>query len=507
MKVIIDGKSVEAHENESLKSLIKRVGMEIKEGCTIAVKRHLDIERTPTNLYEVITTKGKMILRWECDKEIEKWKQTYKGFEGCSVRWSTNDAVVFGPAKTEFIPSKEWVELRRYEMTVSLSGLSNENSHLVFSKRQHSALYFPPKDCNVLGRVVYGRHLIEFFKMGDRIIKISPVLEKKIDPRSLMRIDVDYGLREGEEVFTKMEIILDPLSPVCGEHVYNALNGGFTVSRKTSKFIADDKMSLMSIKSERTGIRYRGDVSVRNSGLNAGSVYVYLQKAPISKDHSIVGRVERGVELADVAREGDLINVVLKPERLDLLGNRQGDVGPLLEKHNIKHIRDGYASDDGIVVDHAPPTTLEIYQRREVKCKGLHRSQILRIRLDKDRAPASVKYFKKITGLDIKRVGSLEVFFWTKDVVLFKGDEVLGKAIMPENIPKESVGAGTIGITNSVKRFAGMIGIRFSESDKFGPTAESFEGTNIIGKVLENLEVLKDLKEGKKVYIMEEEHD
>ncbi|MCX8181966.1 MAG: methanogenesis marker 3 protein [Candidatus Methanomethyliaceae archaeon] len=500
---MVDGTEMEAREDENLGDFLDRVGIIIKEGYIVAVKRKIDVESIPTNLYEVHTTRGKMIIRWECDDELEKWRRTYKSFEGCGVRWATIDAVVFGPTKTEFVPSKEEVELRRYEITVSLSGSSNESSHLVFSKRTHSALYFPPKGCRVLGRVVYGRHLLDVFRIGDKIVKISPVFEKKFDPRSLLRVEKDYKLKEGDMIFTKMEILLDTRSPVCVEHVYNMLSEGFTVTRKTSRFIAHDKARLISIKSEVVGERDRGVISVRSSGNNTGSVYIYLQKAAISKDHTIAGRVVNGIELADVAREGDLIRTVLTPERLDLLGRSQGEVNKVLERIGIKHVREGYIDDDGIVVDHSPATTIEIYKQGIVRCTGLPHDQILKVRLYENSAPISVKYFRRVAGLDLRRVGRLDVFFSTKDVVLFKGDESFGKSLMPENIPNEKVGAGEIGVTNSVKKFAGMVGIRLTESDKFGPTAESFDGTNIVGRVLENIALLKGLREGRRVYIME----
>lgn len=503
MKVLVDGEEMEAHEGESLKEFLRRAGISVKEGYMIAVKRKVDVESIPTNLYEVLTTKGKMVLRWECNEEAERWKQAYRGFEGCGVRWSSLDAVVFGPTKTEFLPSKEEVELRRYEITVSLSGSSNESSHLVFSKRTHSALYFPPKGCRVMGRVVYGRHLLETLKVGDKIIKIAPVLERRFDPRLLARAEMDYKLREGDSIFTKMEVVLDPQSPVCVEHVYNALSKGFFVTRRTSRFIASDKASLISIKSEGLGGRDRGVISVRNSGNYAGSIYLYLQKTAISKDHTIAGHVVKGIELADAAGEGDLIDVVLIPERLDLLGRSHGEVAKLLEKHGIKLIKEGYDGDDGIIVDHSPATTVEIYNQKEVRCKSLPRDEILRVQLDERSAPISVKYFRRVTGLDIRRVGRLDVFFSTKDVVLFKGDESLGRALLPENVPKGNVDPGTIGVTNSVKRFAGMVGIRLTESDKFGPTAESFDGTNIVGRVLENIGTFNRLKEGSRIYIME----
>ena len=62
---------------------------------------------------------------------------------------------------------------------------------------------------------------------------------------------------------------------------------------------------------------------------------------------------------------------------------------------------------------------------------------------------------------------------------------------MPPNLPEGKVAANIVGVTNAAKKFAGMVGVRFNESKDFGPTAEKFEGTNIIGEVINNLDALK----------------
>jgi UPF0288 family protein (methanogenesis marker protein 3) len=58
-------------------------------------------------------------------------------------------------------------------------------------------------------------------------------------------------------------------------------------------------------------------------------------------------------------------------------------------------------------------------------------------------------------------------------------------------------------VTNAVKKFAGMVGVRFTESTEFGPTAERFEGTNIVGEIVANLDGMKKLGGKKTVYITE----
>jgi UPF0288 family protein (methanogenesis marker protein 3) len=51
------------------------------------------------------------------------------------------------------------------------------------------------------------------------------------------------------------------------------------------------------------------------------------------------------------------------------------------------------------------------------------------------------------------------------------------------------------------RRQIGVIGVRFENNDEFGPTGEPFQGTNIVGKVVEGIENLEKFKEGDTVYV------
>lgn len=506
MKVSVDSLQADAEPGTTIESLAKRLGIELFNDCIIAVRRPVEPEKVATNLFEIYTTKGRMIIRLECEKVLDGWRRAYKRFEGASIRWVTRDAAVFGPVLTDFEPSRDAVELKRYEITLSLAGFSNENSHIVFSRKLHSSVYAPPRGCGVLGRVVYGRHLVDELRMGDRITRIEPIIETKEAEKAVVRVVRSYELREPVQIYTRLGIELDTSSPASGELTYNVISDRtLTASRKTSRFIACDRVNVISLVNERIDRRARGAVTVRNSGTNAGSVYVYLRETTLTTSHNIVGRVTEGIELADMAMEGDRIAVKVNPSWLDILGRTQQEVNKLLKAHGIKHTRKGDTSDQAVVVEQDPPTTLEVYRKGEVSCLGVQPTQVVKVQLFYKEAPNSVKYFKRVTGLDLKREGKLTVYFSTPkmEMILFKGDDVLAKELMPENIPAGTVEANLIGVTNAAKRYAGMIGIRFIESDEFGPSAERFEGTNIIGKIVENHDALKILKEKGTVYLSE----
>ncbi|MDI9644020.1 MAG: methanogenesis marker 3 protein [Candidatus Verstraetearchaeota archaeon] len=505
MKIAIDGEEFEAENGESLGSILSKAGLGATDGRLIAVRRKVSEESIETDLFEFQTTQGRMIIKVDCKVLLEVWKKAYHGFEGSGVRWVTKDAVVFGPSFFDAEPSLEPVTLARTEVTISLSGLSRENAHLVFSKRPHLASYYPPRGCAALGRVVYGRHLIGSLKMGDKILSVKPVLEVRERTKSLLRGEPGMILEESDKIFTRVELSLEYDSPVCGEHAYNMLDQGIIkVTSDASSYICSNELKVTSLVAEKMGERRRGTVTVRNSGENVGGLYIYKKDVPLAQSHTIVGKVLSGMELVDLAEEGDVLSVLPRPKRIRILGKSFSEAQELLRELNIKVLLEGDER-EGIIVEHMPQNTLEIYKKREVVCKTTSPEKILKVRLYYEDAPRSVKYFRAVTGLERKTYGKLRVYFSNPkmEMVLFRGDGGIAKGLTPENVPTERVRSGQIGLTNTVKKFVGMIGVRLTDSDRFGPTAEGFDGTNLIGEVVGGLTLLKGVKEGDEIYLQE----
>jgi UPF0288 family protein (methanogenesis marker protein 3) len=96
----------------------------------------------------------------------------------------------------------------------------------------------------------------------------------------------------------------------------------------------------------------------------------------------------------------------------------------------------------------------------------------------------------------------LPVFFKFDDVILFRTEIPTTVKIIPENTPKTVVPAAALGMTNDSRKGSGLIGVRLSENNEFGPTSEPFEGTNIIGRVIDT-EKIKKAKERERVYVRE----
>jgi UPF0288 family protein (methanogenesis marker protein 3) len=62
--------------------------------------------------------------------------------------------------------------------------------------------------------------------------------------------------------------------------------------------------------------------------------------------------------------------------------------------------------------------------------------------------------------------------------------------------------ANALAITNDSRQGVGLVGIRTGENREFGPTSEPFEGTNLLGTVLDTSK-LTHFRERENVYIRE----
>ena len=148
------------------------------------------------------------------------------------------------------------------------------------------------------------------------------------------------------------------------------------------------------------------------------------------------------------------------------------------------------------------------YAFAEEKIKAINPDELCKIKFV-DNAPRSVKYFKLLSGLLENPVGQIKVHFSVPGmhIVIFEGDKKSAKVLIPENNPVDKVIRGQIGITNMASKSSGLIGIRFEDNFEFGPTAESFDATNIIGDVVSDYDNLENLKEGVVVYVTESNHE
>lgn len=504
VSIHLDGERLDVGEGTHLRSVLP----ELPQGCCVAVIRPATKERARTNSLAISSTAGEVTIDLEGDKAA--FLETAGITDRLPLHWQDRYAAAFGPFPSTIRPLRKPHMYERGDVILGCGGYDPKLSYLIFSKSRHSADHGADETGGVIGKVVSGRAVLERWTTGDRIVRIEPVISWADTSRSFTTLDLDLALEDGMQIVTYVKVMAQDYSPdrimteAAGsvEHLLFAFeNRRFTVHRATSTHILDARFEGYEVPAEYRHPRREGTVTIRNAGPSTGGIYIYRADVPSSTAHSIVGHVVHGIELVKLAREHDTFEIRVQPERIDLLGL------PLEEAQQIAQAR-GFAlygdSTEGarIVVSQEPATTLDVLKEKAATVTTAPEDKVVDIVLDDTAAPASCAIFRRLTGLFEHSAGMIPLFFRFEDVFLFKPAVPTGLKIIPENMPTDEVPPASLAITNDSRKGSGMVGIRLSANREFGPTSEPFEGTNIIGRVL-NTGKLKSFKEREKVYFRE----
>jgi len=507
MLVTVNGDEIKIPDGSTIKDAITATNATYHEGCVLGViKGKEEIERH-VNKYSFKTTRGSIIIELlqDCPPVLLKtWKKQFREFENLRIRWTTSNEVALGPIKTNLTPTREEHEYRTWDVILSLSGFTAEATHIIFSKEKHKAVYGVPEGNNGLfARVVGGKKTIMELTDEDVVKSVKPVVERKSIIKSAAITKLDTVISDGNEIFTYVLVEPSNKSPSSVEHFY-ALSetGELHVDYESDSFVGFYGLQGLEKEPEYVDQRRRGTVTLRSKGRGMGRVYVYREDRVSTPSHSVIGHITKGIQLMDIAGKDDKITVKTVPERIMTLSMTQKEAGELLKSLGIEQIREGSKDDEAVVVTQEPQYTMGIIDQKQVKTLGVPDDKIVYVDIT-DKAPHSTWYFQKITGLLDSPVGSLNVMFAFPGmkVMMFKGNPLESKTLVPENTPKGCVKAGEIGVTNMSRRQIGVIGVRFENNDEFGPTGEPFQGTNIVGNIVKGIENLEKFKEGDIVYV------
>lgn len=505
VKITVDGKHMEIERGIRVKDVLERLGVKYEGQLLVGLKATREQLMYESTSYMFETSKGAFLVEVE-EKNVKQWFEIFNNIKSLQVKWVTSRDLGLGSFEIRLKPRLEVREWKPWDVVVSAEGLEVDNTHLVIVKSRHSSTYALPKGLERLGRVSRGRSIIAKLQVGDPVLSIRPLVTPKQISKALMRLNPEDRITESMEILTKVKIKLSDKSPISAEHFMSAIDiDGFIVSEAYSTFIRSDTLRGLHVPFENRAQRTRGTITVRVSGDNKGSIYVYKEPCPSSAHHNVVGYVEAGMELIDSAKVGDKVIIETEPGRLNLLGLTQAEASRLLMRLGLNHERAWLSNDEAIIVDQEPESTFQALKEGRLKTYGLPPSKVLKIRLYYEQAPKTVWYFKALTGLLTNKVGKLKTYFTDPMIgfILFEGRRDLAGALLPENNPKEEVKPLTIGVTNMSKRFVGLVGIRLTESRKYGPTGEDFAGTNLVGEVIGGTEALRDVREGATIYVME----
>lgn len=467
--------------------------------------------------YYIETTQGRIsIYLNQASPFFRDLVRTYYTFEGIKVGWLSKDVVTFGPVDLRFIQTpatREPKDYEKWDVFLSFGGFDSANSHLCFSKRDHSGLYGAPDHPSkgIVGRVIQGGHIIPLLRKTDAILTFSPITESRKRVVHLRPNELNTELiTPGMEIFTFLDITLFEEAPQSVDHFLAAINSGkFRVDDASSMFIKNNKFRGARIPPENAVFRQGGIITTRNTGHDRGSIFIYKNNTSFSPSHNVLGKINTNtLPLIENANPGDHLLTKTVPESCNFIGKTQAFASNFLKRYEIPLKRVGDTTDDAIIVEQRPADTMNVWTEKTCVTLGLSSTQIIKIKLYHELAPQSITHFRKHLGMLYKPIGKLQILDNLKSLILFlplTGVEAI-EAIPREN-QVEFATAGLIGVTNALRRLTGSIGIRLKDSDTYGPTGETLEGTNILGTVSSGLEILEKLDTGDVVWFMEVESD
>ncbi len=509
MQVKINDVDMQIDADSTVEDAIKLSNAPYIEGCAIAlIEGRRELESNVTK-YKIKTTSGSVIIELDDNAEnlVNFWKNNYKKFKDTVVRWTTSQEAAIGQITSDLEPTHNEYSYNRWDVIVSLSSFSNESTHLIISKSKHNAVYgVPDENKGILATVVGGKSNVMKLRNTDEIVDIEPIIERKSVIETAAVTDFSTKLKEGNELYTYLEIEANSDAPASYEHLLKIVEDGtLPVDYESETFISSDELKGLEKDEEVIDKRLRGIVTVRNTGDSAGRVYLYREDRISSDSHNIVGTITHGIQILDTVEKDDKITIKTSPEKISTVSMTQSEADEYLDDLEIEHVRDGLTDDDAIVVAQDPLYTVDISKENKIKTLGVPKNDFVEIELYPDVAPRCVWYFRKISGLLDGDVGHLRIEMAIKEMelIMIKAHPRDARGLIPENTPDEMVEAWDICVSNTACKHVGNIGIRFSDNKEFGPTGESFSSTNIIGKVVSGFDNLKAFKEGDTIYVKE----
>ena len=502
ISIEVNEQKLDVNDGSTLKDAIDKSSAYYIPDTTIGILKGGTTKEEATPEYKIFTNRGEFSI--ELMGDLTLWDKYNSGLVNAKAHWETNNSIAFGPFETDVVPKIAERKYNRYDVFFGTGGYDAKNTYLMFSKNKHVSDYGSPAG-DAVGRVISGKETIAKLRQGDTILKIEPVIKWETLVDKITTSDLSTKLEDGMKIFTYCNVDLFDESPEGAEHFLGLIRRQtFNVDMFTNSFLSDDALHGETCPYEHWEARSEGSVVVRTAGVGFGRTFIYKEDRTSSAVHSVVGHISKGIELVKIAEKGSKIAVTSNPKRILLIGMSFDEAEKLLNERGIKLEKKGYTEEDAVIVEQEPDTTMEMIKGGVVTGLGVKSDHIINVKFYDELAPQTLDFLRHSLRLKDRPLGPLPVFFTYENTYLFrteKGAESY-KEIIPENTPKTKVLAGDIGVTNQAAKRYGMIGVRLIDDDKYGPSGEKFECTNIIGKVVEP-ERLKIVEEGDTIYIRE----
>ena len=502
MKVMVNGKEKTLKSEAVLKDAV--AGEKYTPGSDVSIILSTERIKKESNNFEIETEHGTMIMRLDDSEDGRLWRSMVDKVKGSTLRWVTHNIVAFGSFPTKIKTNDEQRMYRTYDCFFSLGGRDNNTTYMMIARDDHKWSYSAGP--GRIGRITRGRHLVRHLKEGDSIKSIHPVISEHSTENSIVTSDMKYKIEDGMTIDTYVKVELDPKSPMSSEHMLVTAGKGYiSISDSTGSYAACSDYTDLSLENEQKSIRNTGDVTVRSAGAGTGRIFMYRERRQMIPVHNTVGTITHGFRIASMIPAGHIMTVETIPRRLLSIGMTQIDGESFLKAAGIKQIRTGDTSDDAIIVEQEPEWTMAVLDKGETKTFGVRKDKIFRVSLNRKTAPEDCHYFDVVTGLSHKSIGTMKVYAIADEMpmIVFNGDRSRGKSLYPQTEFKKCK-KGDLGLSNQATTQHGFIGIRLQDSNEYGPTGEEPYGTNIFGRLEDDVAAfVKGLKDGDIVYITE----
>ena len=307
------------------------------------IKGTQELEET-IDTYRIRTTAGSVLIEVLPDEApllVDTWRRIYRKLENLRIRWTTPSEVSMGPQKTDLEPTRKEFSYDENEVVISLSGFSPDSTHIILSKEDHRAVYgAPDENRGVFARITGGRRTLERLTDEDVIKSVEPVVKRRSIVKSAAVTDLQTPLEDGNQLFTYVKVKASMDSPQSVEHFFTMLEDGkLRVDYEANSFIGFYSLQGIKKDPERIDKRKRGTVTLRNTSRGAGRVYIYREDRVSTPSHNIIGNVTEGMELVDIAGEGDSITIQSEPGRIMTVSMTQKEAEEYLSSYGIEQVR------------------------------------------------------------------------------------------------------------------------------------------------------------------------
>ncbi len=508
IRIFLNGEQKTVAEKTTLQTLLP----DQPEGTSVVLLLPGSISREKTSHLRLSTTAGDIVI--ELAKKVKFPIPTGETGSNLRVHFEDRNAVSFGPFPDKFTPDKNTYRYERGAICLGSGGYDAKNAYLTFSRREHLGDHGAAKGGAIIGKVISGLGIMNRWKNGDTITRIEEVFSSTDSTNAKVTSDFTTEVKEEMQIFSEIlitaegfkknhaEINCDSTESV--EHMLFCMRENqYTIDRTASTYIRDHAEGRLFVPQELQKPRREGTVTARTAGKGCGALFIYTKDVPSNIHHTRTGMVTKGIELAKFAPEKTRLSVRVEPVLFDLRGLPLGEAIALAKERGLKVLADNRDITDRVVIDQKPATTLEVLKTGKVSLYTVSLDNVLDITLDYKKAPKSVDLFRRVTGLKRYAIGTMPFIYNGDDeMFLFKPRFTTDINIIPENILKKPAKHNALALTNDSRQAVGMVGVRIVENKEYGPTGEPFEGTNIIGTMID-IDKLPLMKEDDIVYIRE----